>query len=189
MGFFDRLRFKRKEAQEDDEILNKSLTSINKELERLKSQKCATIAGSKICVTPLTHRRKKKMPPPKIKKSIRLKAARKAPARHHIIRHEHKKKAMKSEKDLLRGALQELDKELRSLRSSRRHFENRSQDVSTQLDSTQNREVNLRNQISELMKKETILVKKKNSIKDKMNNLDTRIEKVKTIERELRDVK
>ncbi|MDP3733808.1 MAG: hypothetical protein Q8R37_01135 [Nanoarchaeota archaeon] len=187
MGLFDRFRFKKKELKEDDEVLNQSLSSINKELERLKSQKCTTIAGSKVCVTPLTHRRKRKMPPKKIKRSTRSRPAKKS--KHHLAKHQQKRKQMKSEKDLLKGALHDLDKELRSLRSSKRHFENRSQDVSSELDSTQNREVNLRNQISELMKKEALLIKRKNSIKDKMNTLDKRIEKVRTIERELRDVR
>ena len=59
---------------------------------------------------------------------------------------------------------------------------------STQLGDTQDKEIGLRNKISELMKKEAALTKKKATTKDKLGNVDQKIEKVRTIQAELKNI-
>ena len=99
-----------------------------------------------------------------------------------------KTKEIETEKDLLAEALIDLNKELNKLRSAKKRLENKTRNVSSELDNTQSLEVSLRNKISELMRIESQLVKKKASTRDKMTSLDRKIEKVKSVERELRDV-
>ena len=59
----------------------------------------------------------------------------------------------------------DLTKELRILRSAKNKLEKQMQDVSGELGSTQTKEIELRDKISELMRKEALLVKKKTSAK------------------------
>ena len=99
-----------------------------------------------------------------------------------------KKKGTSTEVNLLKDALKDLDKELRNLRSARSQLQKKLDLVSGELGSTQNHEINLRNKISELMKKEAALSKKKSDAKDKLASFDQRIEKMKSIERDLREV-
>ena len=78
------------------------------------------------------------------------------------------------ERELLKGALKDLESELKQLRNSKKQLKEQ--------------EIRLRNLISAAMKKETFLLEKKNSLKDKLAEVTKRMEKVKNIERELGDL-
>ena len=97
-------------------------------------------------------------------------------------------KWMHKERTLLDAALRDLDRELSGLRSSRRKLESKIAELSDNLGSTQTKEISLRNQISELMKKEATLTKKKTSTKDKLVDIDQKIEKVRAIQADLKSV-
>ncbi len=92
------------------------------------------------------------------------------------------------ERELLKGALRDLENELNGLRSSKKLLENKLKGSSLQLDTLKEQEIKLRNLISLSMKKEATLLNKKTSIRDKLAELNKRIEKVRTIERELGDL-
>ncbi len=92
------------------------------------------------------------------------------------------------ERDLLHDALRDLDKELRSLRASKRFMEKKLGDCSGKLDFVKQQEIRLRNLISVSMRKEDLLQKKRNRLKEKVSALSERMEKVKAVERELKDV-
>ena len=94
----------------------------------------------------------------------------------------------KRERDLLKETFIDLENELKLLRSSRRKLEQKMGTVSKHLNSVQAEEIQLRNDISELIKKETNLEKNKTGLKDKMEDLTKRIDKVKSIGRELKDI-
>ena len=94
----------------------------------------------------------------------------------------------KRERDLLKETFIDLENELKLLRSSRRKLEQKMGTVSKHLSSVQAEEIQLRNEISELMKKETNLEKNRSGLKDKMTDLTKRIDKVKSIGRELKDI-
>ncbi len=98
------------------------------------------------------------------------------------------KKWLQKERDLLDDVLRDLNDELRSLRSARKKLESNMAKCSTQLGATQNQEISLRNKITDLMKKEAALTKKKTTAKDKLVDLDQKIEKVRTIQNELKNV-
>ncbi|MEK6939827.1 MAG: hypothetical protein AABX31_03800 [Nanoarchaeota archaeon] len=97
-------------------------------------------------------------------------------------------KWMHKERALLDAALRDLNRELSGLRSSRRKLETKMAELSDNLGSTQNKEIALRTQISDLMKKETNLTKKKSLAKDKMADIDQKIEKVRSIQADLKSV-
>ena len=95
---------------------------------------------------------------------------------------------LKKDRDLLRQALQDLENELSLLRSSKKTLEAQLRDSSRQLDTVKSQEIKLRNLISVSMKKEATLLKKKNTAKDKLGELNKKMERVRTIERELGDI-
>ena len=95
---------------------------------------------------------------------------------------------LKKDRDLLRQALQDLENELSLLRSSKKTLEAQLRDSSRQLDTVKSQEIKLRNLISLSMKKEATLLKKKNTAKDKLGELNKKMERVRTIERELGDI-
>src|SRR3989344_3553505 len=97
-------------------------------------------------------------------------------------------KWMHKERTLLDAALRDLNRELSGLRSARRKLEEKMGELSDNLGSTQNKEIALRTQISELMKKETTLTKKKSTAKDKIADIDQKIEKVRAIQADLKTV-
>ncbi len=92
------------------------------------------------------------------------------------------------ERDLLRDAVRDLDRELRSLRAGKRSLEKKLGDCSGKLDFVKQQEIRLRNLISVSMRKEDFLQKKRNRLKEKLAALNERMEKVKAVERELKDV-
>ncbi len=92
------------------------------------------------------------------------------------------------ERELLKGALQDLEAELKQLRDSKKQLEAKFKRSSGGLDTLKDQEIRLRNLISAAMKKETILLNKKTALKDKLAEIIKRMEKVKNIERELGDL-
>lgn len=92
------------------------------------------------------------------------------------------------ERELLKGALQDLEAELKQLRHSKKQLEEKFKGASGHLGTLKEQEIKLRNLISLSMKKETTLLERKNSLKDKLVEVTKRMEKVKSIERELGDL-
>lgn len=92
------------------------------------------------------------------------------------------------ERELLKGALKDLEAELKQLRESKKQLEAKFKRSSSGLDTIKEQEIKLRNIISAAMKKETILLNKKTALKDKLAEVTKRMEKVKNIERELGDL-
>ncbi len=95
---------------------------------------------------------------------------------------------IKKEKELLKAALLDLEKELQELRAAKIQLETKFKRSSQGLGTLKEQEIKLRNLISAAMKKETVLLEKKNSLKDKLAEVIKRMEKVRTIERELGDL-
>ena len=94
----------------------------------------------------------------------------------------------KGQQNLLKEALQDLEKELKTLQNAKGRLDNQSERVSGDISMTQAQEIELRTKISNFMKKEALLVKKKTLLKDRIIALDKKIEKVSSIERELKEV-
>ena len=94
----------------------------------------------------------------------------------------------KGQQNLLKEALQDLEKELKALQNAKGRLDNQSERVSGDISMTQAQEIELRTKISNFMKKEALLVKKKTLLKDRIIALDKKIEKVSSIERELKEV-
>ncbi|MDO8655889.1 MAG: hypothetical protein Q7K45_01510 [Nanoarchaeota archaeon] len=92
------------------------------------------------------------------------------------------------ERELLKGALKDLESELKQLRNSKKQLEAKFKSASGNLGTLREQEIRFRNLISAAMKKETFLLEKKNSLKDKLAEVAKRMEKVKNIERELGDL-
>lgn len=88
---------------------------------------------------------------------------------------------------LFREVLVDLDKELQILRGQRKRMELKLSELSNQLGNTQNKEIDFRNKISQLMKQEAILLKKRSQAKDKVQVLSKKIEKVSSVGRQLRE--
>jgi len=99
-----------------------------------------------------------------------------------------KKEKVLFKQDMLREALKDLNSELKTLRSSKKSYETKGTNLSESLTNAQNKEVQLRTIISRLMKQESSLVKRKTKTKDKIAELDKKIEKIKAIERDLKGV-
>lgn len=95
---------------------------------------------------------------------------------------------IKKEQGLLQEALRDLDIELRALRKSKKDLEQKLNLSSQKLNLLKEQEIKLRNLISLSMKKEAALLNRKNNLKDRLGEVTKRIEKVKTIERELGDL-
>jgi len=99
-----------------------------------------------------------------------------------------KKKPVKSvEHDLLKDALMDLNKELRSLRSTKVRLQRQLEQTDKESSSNQNKEIRLRNQISELMKKAAVITKRKSTTKDKLLALNKKIDKVISVSRQLKE--
>ncbi len=97
-------------------------------------------------------------------------------------------KKINQERDVLKTVIKDLDEELHVLRSSKKRIEERLSSDLSQLDSVKSQEIKYRNLISEAMKKEATLLKKRNNAKDKLEELNKKIDKIKSIEREMEDV-
>ncbi len=145
----------------------------------------------------LKHKKKKRAKKRKVmKKSSRPKARPRkhakrvstAPVSSQKIGEGSTHKWMHKERALLDAALRDLNRELSGLRNSRRKLEEKMAEFSDNLGSTQSKEISLRTQISDLMKKETVLTKKKSTAKDKIADIDQKIEKVRSIQADLKTV-
>ena len=97
-------------------------------------------------------------------------------------------KKLHKERDLLKDALRDLDTELEKMESSKHELEKKVRSDSEKLDFVKGQEIRLRNLISLSIQKEDSLQKKKNKLKDKLAEVNKKIEKVKAVERELKDV-
>lgn len=97
-------------------------------------------------------------------------------------------KQLRKQRDMLRAALKDLNTELRSLRASKKELEEKLKNDTGKLDFVKGQELKLRNLISLSMKKEDLLAKKRNKTKDKLTEVNEKIDKVKSVERELQDV-
>lgn len=97
-------------------------------------------------------------------------------------------KQLKKQRDLLRAAFKDLNSELRTLGASKKELEEKLKSDNGKLDFVKGQELKLQSLISLSMKKEDILTKKRNQTKDKLAEINEKIGKVKSVERELRDV-
>ncbi len=97
-------------------------------------------------------------------------------------------KSLQKERDLLRGAVNDLKEELKSLQAQKKEYEQTLRDVSRKTDIIKEQEIKLRNLISLSMKKEAALLKKKGTAKDKIAEVEKKIEKVTTVKRQLGDL-
>ena len=97
-------------------------------------------------------------------------------------------KQLLKERTLLRAAVRDLNTELRALQASQREIERKLNKDSSQLDKVKDQEIKWRNLISQSMKTEADLLKKKNKAKDKLAELNKKIDRVKSIERELEEM-
>jgi hypothetical protein len=97
-------------------------------------------------------------------------------------------KKLVKQRDLLKDALHDLENELRTLRSSKTELETKLQKDSSKLDFVKSQEIRLRNLISMSMKKEALLQKQKDKLKGKLTDVNKKIEKIRSIERELEEV-
>lgn len=182
MGFLD--KFKGKKSKEDAIKQAQPLQDVDQQLADLQ----AAVYPSERREPASWLRRKtriKRASP----KTVRKKAVQKVRApKPSKTKKSIPKKVMQKERDLLDDALRDLNRELQSLRSARKKLELKMAGFSTQLGTTQNQEFSLRNKISALMKKEADLTKKKTTAKDRLVDLSHKIDKVKTIQNELKNV-
>ena len=100
----------------------------------------------------------------------------------------HHKTVVHAEKDLLKEALKDLDRELAKLRVARIRLQKDLNSISSELGDAERKENSLREKVATLMKKEAELSKKKGILKEKIVSCDQRIEKVKAIEKGLQAV-
>ena len=84
--------------------------------------------------------------------------------------------------------LKDLAKEIAALRSSRRRLELKLEKISQFAGRTHSLEIELRNQIAELVKKEYQLNNKKTDLSSRISAIDKKIEKVESIGKELKSI-
>ena len=94
-------------------------------------------------------------------------------------------KKLQAQRDLLRDALQDLDQELKKLRASKKELEQNLRADSGKFNTVKEQESRLRNLMTLFMKKEDILLQKKTKAKEKLEAVSKKIDKVKTVQREL----
>ncbi len=98
------------------------------------------------------------------------------------------KEHVKKEHNLLKAALVDLENQLTKLRSSKRGQEKKLDSVADKIIKVQDMEVRLREAISRLMKTESNLDKEKENCKDKLTVLRRKIEKIRSIQNDLKEV-
>ena len=92
---------------------------------------------------------------------------------------------LKEQKSLLSAALKDLNQELSRLKLLKTKLERNSQTTRTSVGTTQAKELKLRNELTALIAQEEKLVKKKELLEKKINDLKGKIEKVSKISRDL----
>jgi len=192
MGFWD--KFKRKKATlapEESQVIRSVQEQIVSTQEPSSNFSVSALRQNKV---PGTIKRKKRASKRKVMKKRakprRRKAAKKIAESGSLKMEDgtNTKKWLHKDRELLGGALRDLDRELQSLRNNRKRLELKMANFSSQLGNTQDKEISLRNQISELMKKEATITKKKATAKDKLALIDQKVEKVRAIQAELKNV-
>ena len=99
-----------------------------------------------------------------------------------------RKPKVNKEQNLLQDALRDLEGELRSLRSLRSGMEQKVRLDSKSLSNTQERELEIQNKLNNLKRQENLLIKKTHLTKEKLDIVIKRMEKIKTVERQLEEV-
>ena len=97
-------------------------------------------------------------------------------------------KKKKAKQNFLREALGDLSKELSRLKREKQSFIKKIDSLEKSIQSTQFRESSLRDKITKLIAAETVLSKKKSSSMSKINLIKEKINKLKKVKEELRDV-
>ena len=97
-------------------------------------------------------------------------------------------KKKKAKQNVLREALGDLSKELSRLKREKQSFIKKIDSLEKSIQSTQFRESSLRGKITKLIAAETVLSKKKSSSMSKINLIKEKINKLKKVKEELRDV-
>jgi len=97
-------------------------------------------------------------------------------------------KKKKAKQNVLREALGDLSKELSRLKREKQSFIKKIDSLEKSIQSTQFRESSLRDKITKLIAAETVLSKKKSSSMSKINLIKEKINKLKKVKEELRDV-
>lgn len=98
------------------------------------------------------------------------------------------KEHVKKEHNLLKAALIDLENQLIKLRSSKRGQEKKLNSVADKINKVQEMEVRLREAVSRLMRTESNLDKEKEVCKDKLSVLRKKIEKIRAIQNDLKEV-
>jgi len=99
-----------------------------------------------------------------------------------------KVKKIAKQKNLLKDALADLEEELQELLESKRKLDLQLLSLTKELRQAQNKEIKLQEQISSVKQKQTLFSEKKIATKEKMDLIEKKIEKVKSIEQELKEV-
>lgn len=94
----------------------------------------------------------------------------------------------KKEEVILTEAIKDIDQELKNLRIQRKRLETILKGIGEDITTTQSEESKLREQISILVGKEGMLDRKRNRLKERLNELSGKIEKVSKIKEELSEV-
>tara|TARA_Y100000310_G_C20578492_1_gene761739 strand:+ start:558 stop:857 length:300 start_codon:yes stop_codon:yes gene_type:complete len=94
----------------------------------------------------------------------------------------------KKEQIIISDALADIEKELENLKTQKKSMETRIKNVTDDITVTQSEEAKLREEISGLVGHEGILDRKRNKLKQKLDDLKTKVGKVTKIKDELGDV-
>ncbi|HLC89265.1 MAG TPA: hypothetical protein VJG49_04485 [Candidatus Nanoarchaeia archaeon] len=127
-------------------------------------------------------------------KPVKMMVKQKKTVRRAVVQHSHGhnlwpvKKAALAANEPLNEALRDLNAELKVLLRNKKRLEQSGQEVAGRMAEMQTEELQLRAEISKLMRNLSVLDKKKGALKDKMSDVDKQIEKVKVIRREMEDV-
>lgn len=95
---------------------------------------------------------------------------------------------IKKEHNLLKAALGDLENQLEKLRGSKRIQEKKLNYLADRISKVQDMEVRLREAISRLMKTGSNLDKEKEICRDKLTILKKKIEKIRSIQNDLKEV-
>ncbi|GEM_PF-4778327 len=189
MGFWD--KFKRKKAAltpEESQVIN----SVQEQIVKTQASDTSFIPASsqgKVLSTIRKRKKKKIVKKRKAMKKVKRKVKRVSKSSSMDMDDgAGGKKWLHKDRELLGGALRDLERELQSLRTTRKKLELKMGNFSSQLGSTQDKEISLRNKISELMKQEATITKKKATAKDKLALIEQKMEKVRAIQSELKNV-
>jgi len=92
------------------------------------------------------------------------------------------------EKIILKDAILDLEKELKNLKQQKKTITTKISNTTGNITDAQISEEKLRNEIAKLVAKEGLLEKKRNRLKEKLDETSGKISKVKSIKDQLTDV-